>query len=105
MIEGQRDHFVKCQCDVSNHVVRFTYWPKTDKHDAEMWIHCQLAPVNSFWKRLKLAFNYLFKREPKDYWGYWSEVLLDPQEMLELEQFMEDVVIDVYFPDDKDKAS
>ena len=104
MIEGQRDHFVRCQCDVSNHIVRFTYWPRTEKHEPEMWIHCQLSPVNSFWGRLKLALKYLFNRGPKDYWGFWAETLLDFDEMIKLEQFMENCAVEWCFgPEEGEK--
>ena len=103
MLEGQRDHFVKCQCDLNEHMVRFTYWPRRknargDEDPPEMWIHCQLVPHNSFWERLKLAVKYLFKRGPgKEYWGFWDETLLDEEEMLKLEQFMEHCVTDWAF--------
>lgn len=97
MIEGQRDHFVKCGCDVSSHLVRFTYWPKTEKWPASMWIHFQLPPINSFWQRLKLAFRYLFRPNQDKHWGFWSEIEMGEKEILELEQFLEGVLWDAHF--------
>lgn len=70
--------FLECECFSKDHIVLVEYdeWAwKDDSKEIELVISTQLRDYAGFWRRLKVAFLYLFKRIPNNL-GSWQDTLV-----------------------------
>jgi hypothetical protein len=69
-----RDCFLVCQCSWMGHTLRATLVRWDRDHEPEMHFEFYMYPWGSFWKRLKVAFKYLFCLSSNG--GHFDEFML-----------------------------
>lgn len=82
-------HYVECQCDSGDHVIRFVYSPADDKTNfpPDLYMEVQMCQPNGFFRRLWLAVKYLFKKECE--YGHWDCTLIAVDEVIKLQKLLE----------------
>jgi len=74
---GFRERYIECDCHSPDHVIRIVYYvdPDTEKWDDEeqgMYIETQLDNHNGFFKRVVLAFKYVFGLANDHHGSHWA---------------------------------
>ena len=79
-------HYFDCQCSDFSHAFRFVH----DEQDGDLWLEVQLDPsrFRTFWDRLKLAFNYVFRRK-QGYAGHYDTTLLRDEDYARLHDLLD----------------
>lgn len=88
MSKEEGNLFILCDCQCNDHTVRFSWSPEYKDFPAELYIHYQLSPTFSLWTRIKIAFNYLRKKESK--WGAWMTTIVNEDAARKLQTFLND---------------
>lgn len=89
------DFNFECSCSTPGHSFKIMM----DNDDGTVYVYTQLSDVG-FFKRIILAFNYVFGRKSKFGDGHWEETILMPSQVHELaEKLLAHVSIS-----DKEKA-
>jgi len=81
---------VTCSCSSLHHSVRFTFWPYDDSDDTkgfEAYVEVSLDYDPSWWRRLKVAVQYLFGRTCR--YGKASEIVVKEQDLPKLRSWLE----------------
>lgn len=88
-------HRTKCDCGgySKDHDVEFHYWPDKETGDT-LAIATGLHHFNSFWKRLRNAFKYVFGLD--NTYVFYTETCLNKQEVLALKAYIDKVAADFY---------
>lgn len=89
MSKRVRHVHLQCHCDHPDHVVRVTL--DTSENPPEVSIMPMLNPQPSLWRRIWVAFRYVFGLKSKDsHWGSYQfdSVLLSNSEVQELSNLL-----------------
>lgn len=85
--------YFECDCGCYMHNIRLAWfqdeWMKEHNVDRELYIDIGLRHYLSFWKRLKVAFMYLFKKEKC---GSYDCVVLDNKEAVRLKDYLSNLI-------------
>lgn len=82
-LENMEQEFFICQCNNVEHQMVFRYFKDDDFGDVYVTIH--LVP-DSFWKRIKNAFKYIFGYKSK--YGDFDEFILKPTDADRLQEIV-----------------
>lgn len=82
-LENMEQEFFICQCNNIEHQMVFRYFKDDDFGDVYVTIH--LVP-DSFWKRIKNAFKYIFGYKSK--YGDFDEFILKPTDADRLQEIV-----------------
>ncbi len=78
--------FFDCVCTLPEHACRFAFWQDDDdKKDSELYLDIQLRHYLNFWKRLRVAWNYLLGK-PVDN-ACWDTIVFKPEDIENLLKF------------------
>ena len=58
--------YIECDCESSQHVLRFAY----DPEENDLWVEAQLVQYRNFWQRLWASIKYVFGYKCK--YGHWD---------------------------------
>ena len=73
--------YVECDCSCSEHTLRFT-WDEEPDWRAEIYLDVFLNQYNGFFKRIWLAFKYIFGFKSR--YGHFDEAILSQGNVTEL---------------------
>lgn len=81
-----------CDCEDISHqfslnVDTHMYFPKPKDMYQECWIEVMLNPLNSFWRRLWVAFLYVFGRRSK--YGDWDVVMIKKEDASKMKDLLD----------------
>lgn len=80
-----KHEYIECACGSSEHFVRIMNEPElTYPH---LYVSLQLHPFYGFWKRVLLAFRYIFGLSNR--FGFWTDAMLTGDEVLKLKNICE----------------
>lgn len=95
---GFREEYIECACFSAEHVIRIVYYvePKTETIDTYdgIYIEVQMSPHREFFKRLILAFKYLFRISLHSYESYWSGTAINVEEAKKIKTLLEKFIKD-----------
>ena len=77
--------YYECQCECSDHTIRFVYDP--DEND--LYTEVQLCQDHNVFERIWLALKYIFGYECK--YGHWDCTLLKPEDCKEIKELLDKV--------------
>lgn len=83
---GVRHVYLQCSCQCPDHVIRVTLEMDDGQHP-QLSIQPLLNAHRSFFRRLWVAFRYIFNRKGQGmYWGGWQfeDVILDDEAVMQL---------------------
>ena len=70
---SEEPHILVCYCSSREHQIVVQY----DKEDNQVYCHIHLSNYDSFWKRLKNGFMYIFGYKSK--YGHFDEFIFKPE--------------------------
>lgn len=77
-----RNHFVVCDCQSSEHTLRFMY----DEENKELYTEVYLNQYRSFFKRVYVAIKYIFGYTSK--YGHWDCTMISIPKAHKLKAFL-----------------
>lgn len=82
-----------CDCHEPTHqlILEKERWEYGSKSRTELTVFYNLKHFNSFWKRLRNAFNYVFKRDVARV-DYLDIVIADKKTLREMRDFLNEIV-------------
>lgn len=78
-----------CECHSDDHLVKLEVI-RFDELEVDAYLSTQMTPLDSFWKRLKAAFQYLVSPLSCRF-GHWQETMLDKESAIAMRD-----ALDVY---------
>ncbi|WP_286846608.1 hypothetical protein [Proteiniphilum sp. UBA5463] len=79
-----------CECNDVDHCIIYkkdvSQWDGTEIRENHVYMNVSLASRNNFFERLKLAFQYLFKKER--YGGMYGEIIISKDNISGLEDIV-----------------
>lgn len=80
---------IRCDCNEPFHCVVFDYF----KDDGDLLIYSQMRHYLPWWKRLRVAFNYITKRDQLNV-DYVEAAIYDKEKIAELRDFLNVILKD-----------
>jgi hypothetical protein len=79
--DGVQEALVRCDCRSLDHLLELTVFDR-DKHNMapEAFIQFHLGTWMNFWRRLRVAFKYVFGLRQR--YGAWDELCLNKSEAI-----------------------
>lgn len=62
MCEEMKKFYLECDCHSNDHTVWFLS-DKDEKYGDDLYIHTSLQTHHGFWKRVRIAFRYVFRKD------------------------------------------
>ena len=85
-MEKMQTSYFECQCESSEHTLRFVY----DPDENELWTEIQLIQYKNIFQRMWTAIRYILKLQVK--WGHWDCWLLKNEDCEKLKKLLNKVI-------------
>lgn len=90
MEENRIVKYFECYCRDYNHPLKLVYYPKgdivKDNEYSEMLLMFSCKVYQSFWKRIKESFKYIFKKHSFDFENF---LIMERKQIDELREFLD----------------
>ena len=81
-------HYVECQCDSGDHVIRFIYLPNEKlKYEPDLYMEVQMSQPHNFLGWIWNAFKYIFNKDCE--YGHWDCTLIGVEQADKLIKLLE----------------
>ena len=91
MPDKEGDLMLKCECQSPDHIVVFQSDLHDDECGMEFYLYVQLNQWHGFWKRVRLAIDYVLDRESEH--GHWDCWMLAPEDAEKLRDMVDEFVV------------
>lgn len=86
-VEYPKHTYIECECDSSEHTLRFSLFLENDPKENSLYTEVQLTRTNNIFKRLWLAIKYVCGYQCK--YGHWDCCLLSSKDVDKLIDFLQ----------------